>query len=90
MSNYPPGFNGHFPWDDPYFCEVCGNDADNDCICPECPECGDYGNPECYQKHGLVLNKYQRITLEYREYLDILQGKEDDMFYQDHYLSGDE
>jgi hypothetical protein len=28
-------------------CEVCGKMPD-DCICPECPDCGEYGNPHCY------------------------------------------
>jgi hypothetical protein len=34
-------------------CEVCGIEAGN-CICPECPVCGEAGNPECYEAHGLV------------------------------------
>jgi hypothetical protein len=40
-------------------CEVCGGDpealidAPNGCMCPECTECGAYGDPECYEKHGL-------------------------------------
>jgi hypothetical protein len=34
-------------------CEVCGIEAGN-CICPECPQCGSYGDPHCYEKHGLV------------------------------------
>lgn len=28
-------------------CECCGKMVD-DCICPECPKCGEYGNPDCY------------------------------------------
>ena len=34
-------------------CEVCGKSID-DCICPECPKCGGYGDPRCYQDHGLI------------------------------------
>ena len=40
-------------------CEVCGKFAD-ECICPECPICGEVGRPECYGKipdslgHGLA------------------------------------
>lgn len=38
-------------------CEVCGGDpegdVDNGCICPEC-ECGETGNPDCYERHRLV------------------------------------
>lgn len=22
----------------------------DDCICPECPKCGEYGNPDCYTR----------------------------------------
>src|SRR5215467_3097744 len=34
-------------------CDVCGQFPD-DCVCPECPVCGDPGNPGCYEQHGLV------------------------------------
>lgn len=33
-------------------CEVCLQHVDS-CVCPECPTCGDAGNPHCYQHHGL-------------------------------------
>jgi len=49
--SYPPGCSG-LPWDEEGPCEVCGNVVDN-CICPECPECGSYGDPNCYPSHGL-------------------------------------
>lgn len=29
-------------------CEVCAHSVD-DCICPECPECGQVGDPNCYE-----------------------------------------
>lgn len=43
-------------------CDVCGRDPSGDCLCPECPVCGDTGNPKCYdggpafgdESHGLV------------------------------------
>jgi hypothetical protein len=45
-------------------CECCGNDP-ADCICPDCPVCGDNGNPGCYVKiegySHLVYNKAQRM-----------------------------
>lgn len=31
-------------------CDTCGHHADN-CICPECPKCGEAGNTYCYE-HG--------------------------------------
>lgn len=48
--SYPPGCTG--PPDEPILCEVCG--LEDDCICPECPVCGEQGNPACYDTHGLV------------------------------------
>jgi hypothetical protein len=39
-------------------CDVCGN-AVEDCICPECPECGCLGDPGCYEAHGLVRSQDQ-------------------------------
>ncbi len=34
-------------------CEICGELWD-DCICPECPICGEQGKPDCYEGHGLI------------------------------------
>lgn len=46
--SYPPGCSGP-PDDGPCICEVCGGDVDRDeCVCPECPTCGEHGNPGCY------------------------------------------
>jgi hypothetical protein len=39
-------------------CAVCCMDV-ADCCCPECPNCGEQGNPKCYKEHGLKLNKEQ-------------------------------
>jgi len=33
----------------PEICECCGN-MQEDCICPECPYCSDFGNPACYNQ----------------------------------------
>ena len=48
--SYPPGAAGdpNAPWnqeDGP--CAVCCKSVE-DCICPECPTCGEQGNPACY------------------------------------------
>ena len=52
--SYPPGCSG--PPDEPAICEVCNGDVDADrCICPECPVCGNYGDPDCYENHGMVM-----------------------------------
>jgi hypothetical protein len=46
-------------------CDTCAHDAD-DCICPECPVCGETGNKNCYKPaphgHGLNYNKAQRVS----------------------------
>jgi len=47
MHDYPPEF------DSPEFCEVCGRRIDcktTECDCPECPVCGEVGNPDCYRQ----------------------------------------
>jgi hypothetical protein len=63
--SYPPGAAS-----DPYApynqeegpCDVCGNFVD-DCICPECPECGSHGDEWCYERHGLVRCRAQIESL---------------------------
>jgi len=62
--SYPPGCSG--PPDDDYPCLICGGSGDS-CICPECPVCESYGDPECYEKHGLIRTKAQ---IEQREALE--------------------
>ena len=37
-------------WDEE--CEMCGVDP-ADCECPECPNCGEQGNPVCYAEAGI-------------------------------------
>lgn len=39
-------------------CEACGRPVD-DCICPECPQCGATGDVICYELHGLHLTTEQ-------------------------------
>ena len=62
MSNLPPGctnkmIEDHFGSDGP--CDVCGRSVD-DCICPECPECGGVGDPRCYEGSG---QKYKEVKI---------------------------
>jgi hypothetical protein len=47
-------------------CGVCAMDP-ADCCCPECPKCGEQGNPACYTingdaRHSLTLNKEQALS----------------------------
>lgn len=42
-------------------CEVCCKSTDL-CICPECLVCGSQGDPKCYKKHNLKLDKDQAIS----------------------------
>lgn len=59
----PPGCSysdPNAPWnqgDGP--CDICGLSAD-ECICPECPECGAQGDIFCYHYHGLVISDGQK------------------------------
>lgn len=51
-------------------CMVCGGwpDSSKDpCICGECPKCGTHGDPDCYNKHGMVRTYEQRIGLAWLE-----------------------
>jgi hypothetical protein len=52
------------------YCNICFKNSD-DCICPECPKCGEFGDPACYavrgkrnrgKRHGLKLNKAQLVA----------------------------
>lgn len=54
--SYPPGCSG--PPEEESFCQVCGKEVD-DCICPECPVCGETGAENCYIEHALVKNNQQ-------------------------------
>jgi hypothetical protein len=47
-------------------CEVCG-EFEDDCICPECPECNSVGDPLCYKQHGLKRSENQIISLAWSE-----------------------
>lgn len=49
----PPGisFNDIDPPEEP--CLVC-EQIENNCVCPECPECGTFGDTYCYDNHGLI------------------------------------
>lgn len=41
-------------------CEVCGY-REGDCICPECPTCGQAGNKACYE-HGHLKASFNQIV----------------------------
>ena len=68
-------------------CECCGLTVD-DCICEECPTCGEYGNPGCYkgyfkEDHGMEFTTKQ---LEGRQLLaDQIEAdqKVDDALYEE-------
>jgi hypothetical protein len=72
--SYPPGCSG--PPNEDYRCEVCLKDCD-DCICPECPECGVHGGPDCYEPtatgHALVRSPEQIAS--HKEVMDYIEGQ---------------
>lgn len=41
-------------------CDCCGKAA-GDCICPECPQCKEVGNPYCYNKGYLRYSREQML-----------------------------
>jgi hypothetical protein len=50
-------------------CEVCGEPAE-DCGCPECPVCGEVGNPKCFGPHMPASpDREERIRAREREEL---------------------
>ena len=65
MWNSIPGYD-QWKTAEPYYeegpCECCGKPVD-DCICPECSVCGQYGNPKCYKEHGLKYSAEQVESL---------------------------
>ena len=75
--SYPPGCHS-VPGDENVPCSVCGGMDVNPqhvrpgvyaCICPECPGCSDFGNPDCYKPvaeggHGLVLSEAQKAQAQ--------------------------
>lgn len=63
--DYPPGVS-KLPWDEEYPCEVCGQSVD-ECICPECLVCEEWGNPQCYIHHGLHRTEEQKFLKEVAE-----------------------
>ena len=63
--DYPPGVSS-LPWDHDYPCDVCG-EFEDDCICPECPVCGDFGNASCYPMHGLHRSHEQKWNMACKE-----------------------
>lgn len=56
------------PFEETY-CEVCGAADVDDCICPECLNCGSQGDPSCYDPKakfpcGLIRSEAQIASLK--------------------------
>jgi hypothetical protein len=61
LGRYTPRIICEGVWaDEP--CEVCGSHPD-DCICQTCSVCEAFGDPFCYDKHGLVRSAFQIASL---------------------------
>lgn len=66
LDRHITGNWGEDQYADDEICEICGKHVDN-CICPECPVCEAIGDPDCYEKHGLVRSKEQIDSLKQAE-----------------------
>lgn len=80
MRHIEPNLN---PPDDEGPCVICGKSVD-DCICPECPDCGCHGDPACYRLHRVKLTMPQvvahqefKIARMKEAFTDKLAGEED-------------
>ena len=63
--SYPPGCDS-VPGDWDEWCQMCGREV-GECVCPECPVCGEVGNPECYsarESRHLSISREQVASLE--------------------------
>jgi hypothetical protein len=65
-SDYPPGCHSVPGDENDMPCLICGLEID-ECICPECSECGTIGDPHCYAHHGLTRTKAQIDSLAEQE-----------------------
>lgn len=74
----PPGC-GILPGEEEYPCDVCGGMPEKDCICPGCPVCGSYGNPDCYVGSGAIDHGLKKT----QEQIDQLAAKEEEWAEQD-------
>ena len=79
--DYPPGCSGPPDYDVP--CDICGEEVD-DCICPECPVCGSYGDPDCYINHGMRRTEEQKFSLECNEREWEEEARVEDLYWKNH------
>lgn len=83
--NMPPGCFGT-PYDEPIPpCEVCGG-LEEECICPQCPICKQYGNLRCYDdvlhNHGLKRTQEQIAGRAERDKIEANEAAEDDAYWE--------
>lgn len=78
--SYPPGCSG--PPEEPEVCDVCGATNLDLCICPECPKCGSYGDPECYTAHGMKRSIKQVVSLANANELARLDAMHEERFWE--------
>lgn len=53
------------PFDEFMPCGICHKSPESDCECPECPVCGEAGNPGCAEGHKdeiVIVYGYQNKT----------------------------
>jgi hypothetical protein len=71
-------------------CACCGWDVESEqgCQCPECPTCGEQGNPRCYESsqdpdgssnpdgHNMDYNDIQQYGVRKRQEMDAAERKQ--------------
>jgi hypothetical protein len=66
-------------------CDVCGLWCE-ECICPECPVCQTYGDPKCYEEHGMRRSKAQIDSLDEKTAEHLADLKAENRAYEQMWL----
>lgn len=67
--------------DEEYSCSICGANPSN-CICLECPECGEIGHTRCYLEHGLKRTPEQIASFAWHNGKQAVRQRSEDVYLQ--------
>lgn len=64
-------------------CQCCGGDPEGEsCICPECPVCEVFGDPDCYREHGLTYTFSQLRGQAVMEWINQREAAAEEAYWQ--------